>query len=112
MELKGVGNLFLVHYVNERPPAGSPMDYFRLLLRAFFVELEGVEPSSNGETGDLILVRHSERAPFIDFVDVFSPRQREFTHSVRLAYRNHFAWRPSGTALTLRVRSNTLKAAY
>ena len=30
----------------------------------FFVELEGVEPSSKGETGEIVLVRHSERAPF------------------------------------------------
>ena len=54
--------------------------------RGLFRELEGVEPSSNGETGDLILVRHSERAPF------------------------HSAWRPPD-ALALRARPNTFPCA-
>ena len=41
-----------VPYGHLRPPAGSPLGYVIPRLGAFFVELEGVEPSSNGETGN------------------------------------------------------------
>lgn len=54
--------------------------------RGLFRGLEGAEPSSNGETGDLFLVRYSERAPF------------------------HYAWRPPD-ALALRARPNTFPCA-